>query len=170
MVILFVTLSIKIIIAIVFGNIVDSDPTYDGFIFIIYPFSSAESTLQSNEKSGSSAEGKGLCGFTCSYSYGCLENPDQGCIFINVFKRNIQTFIKRSDLSVMMQYFLENEKPGSAALPLMPLNNLLVSSSSFGLMGGEITSSVVIGIVRVKYCFCRTTAESQPLILNRPVE
>lgn len=45
MVILFVTQSIKIMIAIVFGNIVDSDLTYDGFIFIIYPFSSAESTL-----------------------------------------------------------------------------------------------------------------------------
>lgn len=62
MVILFVTLSIKIMVAIVFGNIVDSDPSYDGFIFITYSFSSAESTLQSNAKSGSSADGKGLCG------------------------------------------------------------------------------------------------------------
>lgn len=45
-------------VAIVLGNIVDSDPTYDGFIFIIYPFSFAQSTLQSNEKSASSVDGK----------------------------------------------------------------------------------------------------------------
>lgn len=107
MVILFVTLSIQIMVAIVFGNIVDSDPTYDGLIFIIiYPFSSAQSTRQSNEKLGSSADGKGFCGFVYLSGYSCLENSGQGCIFINVFKRSIQRFVKGSNLSIMMQYFL----------------------------------------------------------------
>lgn len=142
MVILFVILSIKIMVAIVFGNIVDSDPIYDGFIFIIYPFSFSQSILQNNEKAGSSADKKGFCGFTLLY--GCLENPDQSCLFINVFKRSIQTFVKRSDLSEIMQYFLKNEKPGSAASPLMPLNNLLVSSSSFGLMQGKLQALLLL--------------------------
>lgn len=132
-------------VAIVFRNIVDSDPSYDGFIFIIYPFSFAQSTLQSNEKSGSSAAGKGFCGFTPGY--GCLENPDQDCIFINAFKRSIQTFLKGRDLSVMIQYFLKNEKPGSAASPLMPLNNLLVSSSSFGLMQGKLQALLLLELL-----------------------
>lgn len=66
-------------------------------------------------------------------------------------RESTQPLLKGSDLPIMMQHFLKNEKLSSAASPLMPINSLLDSSSIFGLMGKNITSFVVTGVVRVKY-------------------